>query len=451
MAEEKYKHTIHFKRSDLEYKKFVIWSPSQIEWRDIIEDYIYISKVRSKNKLAMFKLQIELISTLLQLNDGLKTYIKLVEDPEERKKEFPDREIEERDIDYWEKQIFNHKTLINAIKDIGDGIAWRLFGFDRELIYNICINNDDPGPLTLNQGFITELYTLGDYMNEPEIVNMVYHGITNFLLISDITLLYQNEEINFIEVKSKKTGRGQSWRERIERQKLRVENIVKIGNEGEGFAVDVPIKFMYIDKKPETILNKLETLLKRSLTKDAVTELYNSYLGIGIVNLSLLADDLWKQKFDKVKKQITREEKDFVMLFGSIDWEMFSPNKAPLSIHPFSPEIVANLLLGKQKIFYFFNLDQFYREFEKRGWKVIKTIDKTTAEKNTEFMFLIKKEKLTLSIPPALFSRAIYEGLSVDSILTYAEDVIKTGQKDEGFGLFIDSLKKNICGFRADQ
>ncbi len=442
MPEEKYKHTTYFKRSDLEHKKFVLWSPSIAEWRDVIEDYIQISKSRSKNKFAMFKLQIELITDLLHLNDAVKQYIKLYENPEEREKEFPGTEIKQDSIDYWEKEIFRHKTIINAIKDIGDGVAWRLFGFDRELIYSICVNNEDPGPFTLNQGFILELHSLGDFMNEREVINMVYHGITNFLVISDLTLLYNSDEINFIEVKGKKTGRGQSWRERIERQKERAENITKIGNEGEGYAANVPIKFRYIDKKPETILSKLETLLKRSNTKDVVTQIFSSYLGVGVINFSLIDENSWKDKLEKVEKQIKKDDKDFIMRYSSTDWKIFSPNKAPLSVHPYSAEIIANLLLGKQIIVYLFNTTQFYREFEKRGWKVSNTIEERIDEVDKQFMFVISKDKLTLTIPPALYSRAIYEGLSVDSILTYAEDVIKKGPKDEGFGLFYGFTKE---------
>lgn len=442
MPEEKYKHTTYFKRSDLEYKPFVYWTPSLTEWRDVIEDYIRISKLRRNNKFAMFKLQIELITDLLHLNEALKKYIKLFEDPEEREKEFPGNKIEQSNIDYWEKEIYRHKVIINAIKDIGDGIAWRIFNYDRELIYCICINNEDPGPLTLNQGFILELHSLGDFMNEAEVVNMVYHGITNFLLISDITLLYNNGDINFIEVKGKKTGRGQSWRDRIERQKQRIENITKIGNTGEGTATEVPIKFRYIDKKPETILNKLETLLKRSSTKPVVTQIFSSYLGIGIVNLGLIEDDSWKEKFDKLKKQIIKDEKDFVMTYSSIDWKIFSPNKAPLSIHPFSPEIIADLLLGKCFIYYFFNTTQFYKEFEKKGWKVSNTIEERINEKNKKFMFTITKNNLTITIPPALYNRAIYEGMTIDSILTYAEDVIKKGPEDLEFALFYGFTKE---------
>ena len=50
MPEEKFKHTTYFKRADLNNKAFVYWSPSISDWRDIIEDYIEISRKRKDNK-----------------------------------------------------------------------------------------------------------------------------------------------------------------------------------------------------------------------------------------------------------------------------------------------------------------------------------------------------------------------------------------------------------------
>lgn len=447
MPETKYKHTTYFKRADLERKVFVHWSPSIREWRDIIEDYIYISKKRKNNKLSMFKLQMELISDLIRLNDALKGYIKLFEDPEERKIQFPDTEITPDIIDYWEKEIFNHKVLINAIKDVGDGIAWRIFDYDRAIIYNMCVNNEDPGPLTLTDGFVIELHSLGDFTNETDIKNFIYHGITNFLLISDLTLLYGNGEKEFVEVKSGKRGRGKSWKERLERQKERAENIAKIANTDEGISSNVETKFRYIDKKPETIINKLDTLLKRSNDNLVVTQIFSSYLGVGVVNFAMLVEtesDSWQEKLDKLKNQIKKDEKDFVMIHSSIDWNIFSPNKAPLSIHPFTPEVIANILLGKYIVNYVINITQFLREFEKKGWKATNIISERSPESEDKSMFTLKKGSLSISIPPLLYSRAIYEGLSVDSIILELEDILKSGPKDKKYALFYGFTKEKF-------
>jgi len=248
VAKPKYKHTTHFKKSDLENIGYSIWTPSVQDWRDVIEDYIETAKKRKRNKFAMFKLQVNLLGDIVLVNDTIKGYIKLIEDPEERKSKFPDIDIKEKTIEYWGSEIKSFKIILNALKDIGDGIAWRVLNYNRPLIYNMCANNTDPGPLTINQGLLTELHSLGDFSNDPEVTNFVYHGITNFLLISDLTIVYKNGDINFVEIKSGKNPRGKSWKERLERQKMKVENIVKIGNESLGESSNVTAKFRLVKK-----------------------------------------------------------------------------------------------------------------------------------------------------------------------------------------------------------
>lgn len=432
----KFRHTTYFRKSDIESIGYSIWTPTIKDWRDVIEDYIDISKKRKNNKLAMFKLQINLLADVVLINDTLKGYIKLVQDPEERKIRFPNIATNEKDVEYWEREIKTNKIILNALKDIGDGIAWRVLKYDRSLIYNMCVNNENPGPLNINQGLLNELQSLGDFSNDPEVVNFVYHAVTNFLLISDLTVFYRNGDINFVEIKSGKNPRGKSWKERLERQKEKADNIVKIANEAQGESSKVEVKFRFIDYKPQTILARLDTLLKGVKDKDIVTQVYNSFLGISIVNFSNAGDDFsFEDKFEKLEKQINKMEKDILIFTNSIENFVFSPNRAPMSIHPFTSKDIASILLGKYLVGYYFNVSQFIREIEKRGWKVFDIIYER--KNNTDpSMFSVKKDKLTMKVPPTLTARAIYEGLAVDSIVQIFEDALRKGPAKKEYALF---------------
>jgi len=431
----KYKYTTHFKKADLDNIGFSLWTPSVRDWRDVIADYIEISKKRNRNKLAMFKLQVNLLGDIVLVNDTIKGYIKLIEDPEERKSKFPDIDIKEKTIEYWGSEIKSFKIILNALKDIGDGIAWRVLNYNRPLIYNMCVNNTDPGPLTINQGLLTELHSLGDFSNDPEVINFVYHGITNFLLISDLTIVYKNGDINFVEIKSGKNPRGKSWKERLERQKMKVENIVKIGNESLGESSNVTAKFRFVKNKPQTILDKLDTLLKRMKGEPIITQIFNSYLGLGVYNISAIKEDKNIDKLDKLAHQIKKSEKDIIIFPNSMENYIFSPNRAPLSIHPFSSEAIANILLGRYLITYFFNVSQFIREIESKGWQVIDIIY-NRKNRSDPHLFSVKKNGLTLQFPPTEASRAIFEGLSVDSIVQTFEDALSKGPIDAEYALF---------------
>ena len=42
-----------------------IWNPEMSLWRDVIEDYLYISKKRINNKLSMFRLQLNILQEII--------------------------------------------------------------------------------------------------------------------------------------------------------------------------------------------------------------------------------------------------------------------------------------------------------------------------------------------------------------------------------------------------
>lgn len=430
---KRFKSTTYITKKDIKKIGISIWNPTLQDWRDIIEDYVNISKKRKRNKLAMFKLQVELLSDVVLVNDAIKGYIKLIEDPDEVKKQFPDLITDEKNIEYWENEVRTNKIILNALKDIGDGIAWRVFDYDRSLIYNMCVNNENVGPLTLNQGLVTELHAFGDFVNEINIESFVYHGITNFLLISDLTTKDIDGNYNFIEVKSGKNPRGKSWKDRLLRQKNKVENIVRIGNEEQGDSSEVEAEFIYLENKPKTILDKLDTLLKRAKNKDVVTQIYYSYLGIAITNFEHIDDQTSFEKLSKLAGQLRTKEDDVITTPNSIDSFVFSPNRSPWSIHPFCSEDIANILMGKYIIHYFFNITLFVKEIEKRGWKVLDIIYNRSKNSNDPSMFSVTKNNLIMKVPPLLATRAIFEGLSVDSLVDIFENSLKEGIKSSEY------------------
>jgi hypothetical protein len=413
---KKYKRTTYFKKYDLPDIGNSIWVPSIKHWRDVIEDYLEIAKRRKNNKLAMFKLQMNLISDIILIGDLIRGYIKLIEDPNEQKVKFPDVAITEENLQYWEREIRIHKIILNALKDIGDSIAWRVLDYDRSLIYNMCVNNEEVGPLTLNIGTLNELHSLGDFANEDSVIDFVFHGITNFLLIDDLTIRYNNGEINFVEVKSGKNPRGKSWRERLERQINKSENIVDIGNAQEGVSSDIKCKFEIIDGKPKTAINNIGAALEQLEKNDLVTKVLSSFLGIGLVNHSLTGANEWKSKLEKLKKHLTYSDSDIFVTRMSIEDMVFTPNKAPWSVCPFDSKSIANILMGKYTIIYFFNLSQFIKEMGKNGWIYNGELFMEKAEEERKGIYSFKKDNFIISIPPLLMYRVIHEGLTIDSL-----------------------------------
>lgn len=429
----KFKSRTYFRREESKKLTRAIWSPTIRDWRDLIEDYLEISRKRQDNKLAMFKLQLAILGDIIIVNDAISEYTKMVEDSEYAASKVTGREVTEQDIEFWEKELGAYKIVLNSLKVIGDGIAWRTLDFNRSLIYNMCVNNESSGPLTLNTGLLTELNSLGDFTNDTEVLNFVFHGITNFLLISDITVKLKNGETNFIEVKSGKNPRGQSWKSRLNRQFERNDNIVKIGNEFIGESSGTIAEFKEINEKPKTILYKLKKIIKSAETKFVFSKVLYSYLIILVNNFSYPAEEQTiKAEYEKVDSQIRLSDDDMIWASTSLDFMNFDPNRAPLSIYPLSSPDIANILMGRYFINYFFNLSQLFREIEARGYKVKHDL-LSSSPKPEKFAFSVHKENVYLKVPPLVLSRIVYEGLHIDSIIKLFDDA--TNIKNQGNSL----------------
>jgi hypothetical protein len=354
---KKFKHSLVFGKSDIEDVVDSIWTPTIKDWLDVIEDYVEISKKRRINKLAIAKLQTNLIFDIISINDHIKGYKELIENPEIQKESFPELEITEKIIKLWEQELKAYKIILSAIKDVGDGIAWRLLDYNRSLIYNMCSNNVDGGPLMVNIGIINELNVLEKYIENEEVKNFVYHGITNFLLIGDLTVKYFNGEINFVEIKTQKNQRGTSWKERVQRQKDRAENLITIANEGVGASSGLEVRIYPINGAPNVCLKKIRTLLILAKNSELVSLSISQFLNIAVVNLSKSNSmENYEDKINSIYANLRKSENDKIITFNSHSNFIFTPNRTPLSIHPFTSEDITNILLGRYVIWYFFNI-----------------------------------------------------------------------------------------------
>ena len=108
MDDKEKKYDYKFKVNESKYKKLIksISSPKLRDWRDIIEDYITISRKRKNNQLAMFYLQTNLLTDILYCERSVKNYKELLEKPEKAHNYAKEKiEINESLFDFWKKEI----------------------------------------------------------------------------------------------------------------------------------------------------------------------------------------------------------------------------------------------------------------------------------------------------------------------------------------------------------
>jgi len=85
----------------------------------------------------------------------------------------------------WELEAYVYERLARQLRMVGDGLAWRCFGYDRRVILTLC-RNASPGPMYGKEGLPYELESIKKlWENDGHFA--LHHDLTNCLRIADLT------------------------------------------------------------------------------------------------------------------------------------------------------------------------------------------------------------------------------------------------------------------------
>ena len=85
----------------------------------------------------------------------------------------------------WELEAYVYERVARQLRMVGDGLAWRCFGYDRCVILTLC-RNASPGPMYGKEGLPHELGRIQElWENDGHFA--LHHDLTNCLRIADLT------------------------------------------------------------------------------------------------------------------------------------------------------------------------------------------------------------------------------------------------------------------------
>ena len=85
----------------------------------------------------------------------------------------------------WELEAYVFERLARQLRTVGDGFAWRCFGYNRQVI-QVLSRNDSPGPMYRKAGLPSELERI-QQLWESDGHFALHHDLTNCLRIADLT------------------------------------------------------------------------------------------------------------------------------------------------------------------------------------------------------------------------------------------------------------------------
>ena len=85
----------------------------------------------------------------------------------------------------WELEAYVYERVARQLRMVGDGLAWRCFGYDRRVILTLC-RNASPGPMYGKEGLPHELGRIQElWENDGHFA--LHHDLTTCLRIADLT------------------------------------------------------------------------------------------------------------------------------------------------------------------------------------------------------------------------------------------------------------------------
>jgi hypothetical protein len=421
-----------------------IWNPTTSHWRDIVEDYLYISRKRLSNKLAIFKLQLHILQDILTNINGIDKY-KVQQKQLEREK--GEKEISEVDfnaqMESVKSEIFALELVNTALKEIVDGIAWRYLNYDRAVLY-LLADKEPVSPIRVDEGFESNIHEFADAFLVPE-QSAIINDITNFLRVGDVTIIKENGDIELVEVKNRKK-RGS----RITRQKRRMEELVELFNTG---IANYDGKKLIIHTSKVRQKNYLSTLLesiKKTRTRGFHSELIGEHAILEVADFEAMskrsaAFEEFKQYLEtrhRTVKDKWKERGDIVIPFFFTEKLNYARNYVPFSIFPFDHEICTDILMGRIMVNVQINYSEIIRILDKHGWKTIDNLfTKIQESKNDvelaklrqqslESFLTVRKGPIAVDLAPGKLGRLHFELLSPKVIIDELEEKLSGGPRE---------------------
>jgi len=368
--------------------------------RDLIEDYLHVLRKRRNHKYILSKLQLNLLTDIVTHGKHIDWYKNHIKDETDKEK-----------IELLESRLMASETAITALKDLADGLVWRILKYDRPILYILSLK-DAPGRLKPHEGIVSELDEWANCFDKKGTTG-IFNAITNFLQVGDVTSVSDDGDIEFIEVKKSSPKRAGG---RLARQKKQMEETVTFLNTGNGAIDNNVIDVIDLDLNYKFHLKELNKALLNAKSRGVSFLNINNYLLIRCTDFDKISNaEEAISYFEEAQKPIIQQWKpeDKTMDFHSVERNDFSRNFAPLSIFPFNEELCADIMLGRLLISYTVNYSLIVRLFKQSGWEILYdiTADQQKAPSADSSFLKVRKEGFVSEIPLSFIGRIVFETL----------------------------------------
>jgi hypothetical protein len=390
----------------------------------VLEDYLSIALRRRSDAFPMFKLQVALVTDLVQMEQAVSDCKQKVEEL----KGAANAAEHVNDIDGLTADIQMYISIRRALRDISDGIAWRLLDYDRAAL-NVLANYPRKPHINI-PGAVPELYVLGQVFNEVGTL-AVLNDLTHYLKRADVTVRRDASHYEFIEVKSSNTKSST-----LTRQRADLTQTLRFLSEGQGEFDGAPISIKSLTVTPSSSLHIVSQLVREAQRTGVACRIISKYLAVAVIDYPKVFDlELQKApKLDRMKATVERWRKagDLVLPYDSTDRYHFVCNYAPFSVYRLTPLQRVKLMTGAMIWRAWLNLSEVLRYIQSKGWTLIHgphfhlaEAAKTEDDPADHPFATFGKDHLIVGLSPKWVGRIGYEFLSPQTIIDAFEALLR--------------------------
>jgi hypothetical protein len=397
------------------------------DFPDILEDFQEIARKRRTNWTALSRLQMHMLEELMVQEGAVKYYRDKLKTTDGALEAADVSELP-KELQFAKRELFFYRHYANAVRAIGDGIAWRALGYDRAVTR--LMSERETKQNLASEGFLRELQEWS-YNFERGTGIAILNALTNCLAIGDVTVVRPDGSVEIVEVKSSNTKSG-----RKVRQKQKMGEVVTLLREGEGRTEEREVRFEILPVTPETGLDQIEELLEVAGKRGIAAKKISNCLYVEAFDVLRMEDaEALHKQIEQSRDAVAGEWErsgDFVIEMSSLDLIAFTPNCAPFSVFPFKARTCVELLLGQKFYITYLNENAVGRELERSGWIVEKTsaqLVQEEADKNA--VMAVRKGRLHIRIPSADFMRMQMEAMRAKSLIGALEASLAQGPDAE--------------------
>jgi hypothetical protein len=399
----------------------------------VLEDYLSVSLRRRSNAYPLFKLQLAL---LMDVHDAEKAVAACKQKIAELEKA-PEGAARDAQLESVGAEHKKFTTIRRALRDIGDGMAWRLLQYDRAALSLLATHPRKPH-INL-EGLSAELQALADEYNHPAGRLAVLNDLTHYLKKADITVRVDDETFEFLEVKSSRTKSAT-----LKRQRADLEETLRFLSEGQSVNGEQVAVIRTLPVVPSSYMKTFATLIREAERAGTAAGVIGEHLAVQVIDwptvFDLDVDDTSKLENVDAVADRWRKRGDVVLRLGGTDRYHEVRSYAPYSIYPLPALHRVKLMTGALFSVGTLNVSAVLRYIESRGWRLVRgpeslVVGDAGAQPASDIastpVAAFRKGPLTMEIPGPWLGRVAYEYLAPRTIVDAFEAMLAAGSTPE--------------------